>query len=130
MPPPQPFEFPFTEAATLQTAMSDLKAALDGLVLRHVDHVDDIQGPGSVFEATSGAQVAFSGAARGAFDTLFEAALDAVATVAGELAADMEALGTAVGEAYTAAAERAQEIAEYRETHQPRPTSDPDARAG
>lgn len=130
MPPPQPFEFSFDEAATLREALSFLKEALDALESHHGHKVEEIpqyrQGGGGPAEI----EPVFAGAARQAFDSLFDAAIDAVATVAGDLGTDLEELDGIVGEALVAAAWRDREIEMYRESLVTRPQRDPEAPLG
>jgi hypothetical protein len=130
VPPPQPFEFPFDEAATLRTAVSDLKAALDALEDQHVERVEEIRRPTQGGGGPAEMQPVFAGAARQAFDSLFDAAIDAVATVAGDLGTDLEELDGIVGEALVAAAWRDREIEMYRESLVTRPQRDPEAPLG
>jgi hypothetical protein len=130
VPPPQPFEFSFDEAATLREALSFLKEALDALESHHGHKVEEIpqyrQGGGGPAEI----EPVFAGAARQAFDTLYAAAIDAVVTLVGDIEADLQALEGAVYRVYVAAAWRDRAIEQYLESEGTRPQRDPEAPLG
>jgi hypothetical protein len=94
---PELFEFPFTEAPLLQTAIEDLRAALLALVDRHGESLDGLQGN-------------FSGAAREAFDRLLDLAVADIESLAAHLNGQAMTLATTIQAAAVEAAEREAEI--------------------
>lgn len=140
MAPPELLTFPFTEAENLVTAIEDLKTKLDNLVQDHGDAVDVIRGryvTGSSRE-DFGMPLVFSGAAREAFDTLFDDATDAVSGLATDLGTDLSDLEGTLEDAYIERDARLQEREEYFEEHPderpspvpPRPQRAPEAPLG